>query len=79
MTLMQKVSTMVCELRMIFPRFIYPASQEKLCFGKYSNVAFVLETQSPDVDAMLESKRQTPIYYSALKCRINLDVSIIDR
>lgn len=26
----------------ISSRFIYPASQEKLCFGKYSGMAFVL-------------------------------------
>lgn len=26
----------------ISSRFIYPRSQEKLCFGKYSGVAFVL-------------------------------------
>lgn len=43
--------------RVISSRFIYPRSQEKLCFGKYSGVAFVLLELGPRCRRCTDSKK----------------------
>lgn len=61
----------------ISSRFIYPRSQEKLCFGKYSGVAFVLLELEIQMSTLYRlQKVKCLLAYVMCKRQTDLDFSL---